>query len=136
MSRRGSLLPPDERKTLLDVMRKLKVEALKVRRANALVALDDGKRIRLVSEILYLDPDTVRGWLRECRETGLASVDLATYPGREGKLDRDQEAALKALFRDTPPRDTNEVRDTIFRRYGVAYSRAGAIKLMHRPGFD
>ncbi len=38
----GSILTPEQRDALLAVMRGRKVEALRVRRANALVALDDG----------------------------------------------------------------------------------------------
>ncbi len=63
MRKRASFLTADERKALLNVMRKRKVEALQVRRANALVALDDGHSVQMVSRIFYLDPDTVRGWL-------------------------------------------------------------------------
>ncbi len=136
MSGAGSILTSAERDALLAVMRGRKVAALKVRRANALVALDDGNSVRLVCRILHLDPDTVRGWLREFRRTGLASLDPAAYPEREGKLTRGQEASLRAMFRDSPPRDTNEVRAAILQRHGVEYTRGGAIKLMHRLGFE
>ena len=136
MSGTGSILTAGEREALLAIMRGRRVEALKVRRANALVALDDGNGVGLVCRILHLDPDTVRGWLREFRGTGLASVDPAAYPEREGKLTRGQEASLREALRDSPPRDANEVRATILRRFGVEYTRGGAIKLMHRLGFD
>ena len=132
----GNILTPEQRGALLAVMRGRKVEALKVRRANALVALDDGNGVGLVCRILHLDPDTVRGWLREFRRTGLASVDPAAYPEREGKLTRAREASLRETLRESPPRDTNEVRDIILRRFGQEYTRGGAIKLMHRLGFD
>jgi len=94
-----------------------------VRRANALVALDDGNDVGPGSRILHLDPDKVRCWLRGFRRTGLAPVDPAAYPEREGKLMR---------ARETPPRDTNEVRDIILRRFGVEYTRGGAIHVV--PG--
>ena len=136
MRKPASFLTSDQRAELLKILRQRKSAALVACRANALLLLDDGKSTGFVARALFLDPDTVRVWLREFRATGLASVDLAAYPEREGKLNRDQEAALKALFRDNPPRDTNEVREVIFRFHGVDYSRAGAIKLMHRLGFD
>ena len=132
----GNILTPDQRAALPAIMRGRRVEALKVRRANALVAPGDGRSVRQVRGFLHPGPDTVRGWLREFRGTGLASVDPAAYPEREGKLTRDQEASLREALRETPPRDTNEVRATIPRRFGVEYTRGGAIKLMHRPGFD
>ncbi len=106
-----------------------------VRRADALVAPGDGKSVRQVCRFLYLDPDTVRGWPRGFGGTGLASVDPAAYPEREGKLTRAREASLRATLRESPPRDTNGVRDIILRLHGVEYTRGGAIKLMHRPGF-
>jgi len=73
----GNILTPEERDALLAVMRGRKVEALKVRRANAPVA----------------------------------------------------------ALRESPPRDTNGVRDIIMLRFGVGYTRGGAVRLMHRPGF-
>jgi len=106
-----------------------------VRRANAPVALDDGKSVRQVRGFLHLGPGMVRGRLRGFRGTGLAPVDPAAYPEREGKLTRDQETSPVAALRATPPRDTNGVRDIILRRFGVEYTRRGAIKLMHRLGF-
>ncbi len=62
-------------------------------------------------------------------------MDPAAYPEREGKLTRAREASLRAALRESPPRDTNGVRDIILRRFGKEYTRGGAIKLMHRLGF-
>ena len=132
----GGFLTTRERTELRDMMRKRKGEILAARRANALPLLDKGKSVGSIAEFLLLDPDTVRAWLREFRKMRLASVGLAAYPEREGKLDRKQESDLRQRFREHPPRDTNEVRDTILRLYGVEYSRGGASKLMHRLGFD
>ncbi len=132
----GNILTPEERGALLAVMRGRKVEALKVRRANALVAPGDGRSVRQVCRFLYLDPDTVRGWPRGFRRTGLASVDPAAYPEREGKLTRAREASLREAPPDSPPRGTNGVRDIIPPTFGREYTRGGAIKLMHRLGFE
>ncbi len=129
-------------------MRKRKIEALKARRANArtdksgfvgasgLLLLDQGKSAQFVAKVLFLDPDTVRGWLGDFHHQGLASLEAAEYPEREGYLNSNQEGVLKAHLRDNPPRDSNEVRDYILCVFGVSYSRPGAIKLMHRLGFE
>ncbi len=101
MRKPASFLTSDQRAELLKILRQRKSAALVARRAHALLLLDDGKSTGFVARALFLDPDTVRVWLREFRATGLASVDLAACPEREGKLNRDQEAALKALFRTT-----------------------------------
>ncbi len=95
-----------------------------MRRTDALVAPGDGRSVR-----------QVRGWLRGFRRTGLALVDPAAYPEREGKLTRAREASLRETLRESPPRDTNGVRDIIQRLHGVEYTRGGAIRPMHRLGF-
>ncbi len=84
--------------------------ALRVRRANAPVVSDDGNCAGLVSRLLYLDPGSAPGWLREFRRTGPSLVDPADCPQREGKLTQGQESAPRALLRNSPPRDTDEVR--------------------------
>ncbi len=135
MSGTGSILSAGEREALLAIVRGRRAGALKVRRANALVAPGDGNGVRQVCRFLHPGPDTVRGWLRGFGGTGLAPVDPAAYPEREGKLTRAREASLRATLRESPPRDTNGVRDIILRRFGKEYTRGGAIKLMHRLGF-
>ena len=136
MPEAGSILTPEQRATLLGIMRKRKIEALRARRAHTLLLLDDGLSAVQVAEIMYLDVDTVRDLRRAFRSTGLSVLDLATYPEREGRLSRDQESALKREFEKNHPRDTNEVRSTILRLHGVEYTKGGAIKLMHRLGFE
>jgi len=77
----------------------------------------------------------VRGWLRGFGGTGLAPVDPAAYPEREARLTRAREASPVAAPQETPPRDTNGVRDIIPPRFGAGYTRGGAVRPMHRPGF-
>jgi len=132
----GNILTPEQRDALLAVMRGRRVEALKVRRANAPVAPgDDGNGVGLVSRILHLDPDTVRGRLRGFGGTGPGPVDPAACPEREGRLTRDREASPVTAPPETPPRDTDGVRAIILERFGVEYTRGGAVRLMHRLGF-
>ncbi len=132
----GNILTPEQRDALPAVMRGRKVEALKVRRANAPVAPGDGRSVGLFCRILHPGPDTVRGWPPGFGGTGLAPVDPAAYPEREGKLTRDEDASLRATLRESPPRDTNGVRDIIPPSFGQEYTRGGAIRPMHRLGFD
>lgn len=125
-----------DRAALMSVVRGRKIEGLRVRRANALLLLDDGRSASFAAEVLFLDPDTVRGWRRDFAERGPASVELSAYPAREGHLTAAQEAKARERFRAHPPRDTNEVRAWLLEAFGVEYSRPGAIKLMHRLGFE
>jgi len=62
-------------------------------------------------------------------------VDPAACLEREGRLARARETSPVAALRETPPRDTNGVRDIIPPRSGVGYTRGGAVRLMHRLGF-
>ena len=73
------------------VVRKHKTEGLKVRRASVVLALNDGFSTQLVAKIFRLDPDTVRRWRRDFEKYGMASLDLAEYPEREGHLTAAQE---------------------------------------------
>ncbi len=122
-----------EREALPAVMRGRKVEALKVRRADAPVAPGDGNGVGLVCRFLHPGPDTVRGWPRGFGGTGLAPVDPAAYPEREGKPARAREASLRETLRESPPRGTNGMRDIILQRFGQEYTRGGAIGPTHRP---
>ena len=73
------------------VLRKHKAEGLKVRRANAHLLLDKGHSASFVADVLFLDADTVRRWRRGFEKYGMASLDLAEYPEREGHLTAAQE---------------------------------------------
>lgn len=129
-------LKPDERQVLERVIRQRKTAGLVVRRANALLLLDNGLGASLVAKLLYLDVETIRLWRARFVAEGRASLDMNTYKQREGHLDREQETALKVHLAANPPRSTNEVRDHIRRIYEQEFSRSGAIKLMARLGFE
>ena len=130
-----NFLTRTERLTLEAALRSRKGAALKVRRANALLLLDDGLSPTDVARVLYLDDETVRSWKRGFEQDGLGSLDLALYSKRDGYLTADQEASLATLFRERPPKTTDEVRAVIDTLFDVSYSKAGAIKLMGRLGF-
>ena len=90
------------------VLRKHKAEGLKVRRANAHLLLNKGHSASFVADALLLDSETVRRWRRGFEKYGMASLDLAEYPEREGHLTAAQEEEAKEHFRDHPPCDTRE----------------------------
>jgi len=124
-----------ERLALEAALRFRKGAALKVRGANALLLLDDGLSPQDVARVLYLNDETIRSWKRGFEQDGLGSLDLALYFKRDGDLTADQEASLARLFRERPPKTTDEVRAVIDRLFNVSYSKAVAIKLMGRLGF-
>ena len=128
-------LTAPERAALQRLVRERKAAGLKVRRANAFLLLDDGLSPIDVARVLYLDEDTIRLWKRGFEKAGLGLLDLKAYCKRDGHLTADQEARLTTLFRKRPPKTTDEVRAVINTLFDVAYSEAGAIKLMARLGF-
>jgi len=128
-------LEPEQRAALGGILRARKADGLKVRRANALLLLDDGLSPADVARVLYLDEETVRSWQRGFASDGLALLELGGYSRREGHLSQAQELELVALFRASPPRTTDEVRAVIAHEFEVDYSKSGAIKLMNRLGF-
>jgi transposase len=128
-------LTPTERAALEALLRERKAAGLKIRRANALLLLDDGLAPIDVARVLYLDEETIRVWKRSFESDGLGSLDLKAYSKRDGHLTEDQEAQLATMFRARPPKTTDEVRAIIAKLFDVTYSRSGAIKLMGRLGF-
>ena len=54
----------DERKELKQVLRQRKADGLIVRRANALLLLDNGWKADQVADALFLDAETIRAWRR------------------------------------------------------------------------
>jgi len=124
-----------ERTALEALLRTRKAAGLKIRRANALLLLDDGLSPIDIVRVLYLDEETIRSWKRSFESDCLGSLDLNAYSKRDGHLTEDQEAALATLFRDRPPKTTDEVRAVIGKLFDVTYSKSGAIKLMGRLGF-
>ena len=129
------LLTHEERTELEHVLRQRKADGLIVRRANALLLLDDGIGAIEVARVLYLDAETIRGWRRHFAKHSLRFLYLSPYSKREGYLSFEQEDELKEHLTLHPPRSTNEVRGFIQNSYGQSFSRSGAIKLMARLGF-
>jgi transposase len=132
----GGFLSGKERAALQAVVRQPSESHGVARRANAVLLLDDGLSCVEVAKVLYLDDDTVRSWLKRYRAGGLDEMILFDWHGRSGHLSRAQEAALAAHLGNRLYRDSGEVAAHIEATYGVTYSHAGMIKLLHRLGFE
>jgi transposase len=106
------------------------------RRANAMLLLDDGLSCEAVARVLYLDDDTVRGWHERFRRDGVRALSVFGWKGAASRLTPAQEAELtETLTRRLFP-GTAAVTAHIERAFGVVYSKAGTIKLLHRLGFE
>jgi len=132
---RSGFLSVKERAALQAVMRHPSESHGVARRANAILLLDDGLGCVEVAKVLYLDDDTVRGWLKRYRAGGLDEMILFDWHGRSGHLSLEQEAELSAHLSERLYRDSGEVAAYIAATWGVAYSHSGCLQLLHRLGF-
>lgn len=133
---RGGFLSSEVRGHLEAVVRRPSEKHGVARRANALLLLDDGMSCEQVARVLYLDDDTVRGWHERFRREGTGALSAFGWTGGASKLTPPQEAELTETLTRQLFASTAAVIAHIERRYGIAYSKAGVIKLLHRLGFE
>ena len=132
----GGFLSGEQRAHLEALVRRPTERHGIARRANAMLLLDDGLSCEAVARVLYLDDDTVRGWHGRFRREGVRALSVFGWKGGAGRLTPAQEAELtETLTRRLFP-STAAVMAHIERQHGVAYSKPGMIKLLHRLGFE
>lgn len=97
-------LTPKERRKLLAMVNKGQNKAAVIRRAHILLKSDEGKSDRLISELLYIQEDTVRNVRKRFVEEGLqAAVEDRPAPPPDPKLNEQQQAHLVAIACSHPP---------------------------------
>ena len=124
-----------ERRELRSVLRRVRGDALALRRANMLLLLDKGWTFAEVAEALFLEITTVQAVLRGYEADGLSSLAAKEVPGRPVKLDLAQRDALVQHLEEAHYATSQEIRDHILREYGITYSRAGMIAFLNKLGF-
>jgi transposase len=129
-------LSDQERERLVSITRRRKVEALVWKRARAFLLLDSGEDAATVCRILDIGPTVLVEWQGRYKLQGSNFSGLKDYSQREGHLSAEQEAAVRQHFEQSPARSTDQVRAHILQTYDQQYSKSGAIKLMHRLGFE
>jgi transposase len=133
---RGGFLCESERQELRALARDGLSEARVSRRANAIVLLDGGWSCAEVAAALLIDDDSVRCWHKLYAEHGLTGLVVFHHSGSQSRLTIDQEAALFEWVRSTLPRTTRTIGAWIATTYGIEYSHAGLLALLHRLGLD
>jgi len=106
------------------------------RRANAIVLLDQGRSCEDIAAFLLLDDDTVRNWYRAYERDGLAGLKTFGYKGSSSHLSLEQESALSEWVDAHCPSSTRKIGAFLKRTFGMSYSHAGLIALLHRLGFE
>ena len=133
---RGGFLSADQRRALVALARDGLAEHRLARRANAIVLLDKGWSCARVAGALLLDDDTVRGWFNAYQQNGLTGLSEFGHDGSACYLSEDQQTALKAWVSERLPRSTKVVGAWLKKNYGLDYSHAGLIALLHRLGLE
>jgi transposase len=97
-------LTEEERKQLLEITRKGKPSARKIKRANILLLSDKGKTDENIVEALAVGLSTVeRTRKRFVMEGFTAALNERKRPGARCKLDEKGEAVLETLAKSEPP---------------------------------
>lgn len=133
---RGGFLSADERQALMALARDGLAEHRLARRANAIVLLDKGWSCAKVAGAFLLDDDTVRGWFNAYQRNGLTGLSEFGHEGSACRLTDEQQTALKAWVAAHLPRSTNMIGAWLKETYGLDYSHAGLIALLHRLGLE
>jgi transposase len=129
---RGGFLTNAERLELRALARDGLSEARAARRANAIILLDKGWSCQEVAEALLIDDDTVRSWRKLYDEHGLTGLVVFDVGGSHSRLSSEQEGALFEWVRAILPRNTRAIGAWMAESFGVDYSHAGLIALLHR----
>ncbi|MHB8886097.1 MAG: winged helix-turn-helix domain-containing protein [Methylovirgula sp.] len=133
-----SFLSLAERNELRVLARDGRSERRDGRRSNALVLLNDGWRRQEVVAALLVDDDTVRGWHGLYAEHNPTGVVAFNHKGSKSHLTSIltsiQETAVFEWMRATLPRDAAAIGVWIAATYGIAYSHAKLLVLLHRLG--
>src|SRR5216684_4977198 len=116
-------------------------------RYHALILGQQGSSYREVEQILRVDEETLRRWVRQYQERGLAGLkNDPQWGGEHGQreLSAEQVDALKRLLRKEAMPGTKvgsgwtnkAVRQLIAERFGVQYSKSGVRKLFAHLGWS
>ena len=133
---RPGFLTDTEKRELTVLARNPVVRHRFARRANAVLLLDRGMSCQQVADLLFIDDDSVREWMKRYETGGAEGLQQDEHTGSEPKLNVEQQAELKAFVTESLPRNANVVADWIEKRFGVVYdARSSLSKLLHRLGF-
>jgi transposase len=133
--KRFGFLSEVERHQLRSLLRRVRGDALALRRANMLLLLDKGWSFDQVAEALFLEVSTIVAVLKGFEKGGIESLYAADITGRPVKLTQAQRSALTLHLSIAHYATSQEVRDHIRLEYGVSYSRAGIIAFLKALGF-
>ena len=125
----------------------MKVKGHERQRYHALILVHQGYNYREVGRILLVDEETIRRWVDQYHERGLAGLQQnPAWGGEHGQreLSAEQGETLQRLLREEAMTGTKvgsgwtnkAVRQLMKERFGVTYSKSGMRKLFAHLGWS
>jgi transposase len=127
-------LNPEELQSLR-VVHKLTRDKWAADRIKALLALGGGWTLEEVSEILLLDTETLRNYIKLYQQGGVEELTQRHYKGSVGKLSEIEREELKAHLSEITYLSVMAVAKYIEKTYEVKYTVSGLRDLLHNLGF-
>jgi transposase len=127
-------LNPEELQSLR-VIHKLTRDKWAADRIKALLALGGGWTLEEVSEILLLDTETLRNYIKLYQKGGVEELTQRHYKGSVGKLSELEREELKAHLSEITYLSVISVSKYIEQTYEVKYTVSGVRDLLHNLGF-
>ena len=104
-------------------------------RIKTIIALGREWSIEEVSEILLIDSETLRNYLKLFKEGGVTELTQRHYKGSSAKLTQTALVELKEHLSDTTYLSVAEIISHVAKHYQVKYAVSGMTKLLHRLNF-
>ena len=100
-------------------------------RLHAILLLESGQNAESVSQILHIQPKTLKRWVKAFATGGEAALTSFQYVGGEGWLSNEQQQQFTAWL-DAEVRSTTEAITWVEEHFGLSYSDSGMRKLLKR----
>lgn len=104
-------------------------------RIKAIVLLNSGYSFEQIADILMMDDDTIRRYLRIYQEEGVKGLMRDLYVGSIAWLNETQLKELEAVVEEYVHISAKEVCQYVKEKFGVEYTVNGMTALLHRLGF-
>jgi transposase len=102
----------------------------------AVILLGTGWSLKQVSEVLLLDEETLRSYVKKYLDGDVASLLSDKYSGNNAnKLSDVQKSELTVYLENNLHSVTQEIVRYVHKKYNVNYSRSGMTSLLHSLGF-
>ena len=102
-----------------------------------ILLLNDGYPALEISKILLIDEDTVRNWKNRFEDRKVFSDWLqSNYKDYSGKLTKEEMQIVETFLINNIVSDSKQVIQFIKNEFGITYSTAGIVSLLHRLEFE